>query len=296
MRSSLGISESVLTVRATDGVSLAATLYEPATRETAGVVLVNSGTGIPRGVYSRFAAWLAECGFAVLTWDYRGIGGSRPRSLRGFSARMRDWGEKDLEGVYAFLGERFGGRPVLVVGHSAGGQLVGLAPGSRRIAGLLAIAAQSGFYRHWPVPRRWAMAGLWFALMPAATAVAGYFPSRALGLGEDLPKGVALEWARWCRHRDYMVDDAARPLRPHFGAVRVPILCYSFADDPFAPRPAVEHLLSFYSAAPRLHLHIVPSERGIPPVGHLGFFKERFRDTLWAEALSFLRRPGALAA
>ena len=32
--------------------------------------------------------------------------------------------------------------------------------------------------------------------MPAVTALLGYFPGRALRLGDDLPRGVAMQWAR----------------------------------------------------------------------------------------------------
>ena len=139
------------------------------------------------------------------------------------------------------------------------------------------------------------MAGLWWGLLPAATALCGYFPSRGLGLGEDLPKGVALEWARWCRNAEYFVDEAGRPLRPHFASVEAPILAFSFADDPFAPRTAVDQLLSFYTSASVTHRHVVPRELGLRGVGHFGFFRESCREALWEECVRWLRRPGTVA-
>ena len=270
-------------IRAGDGFPLAATLHHPEGGEEEGVVLVNAGTGIRRGFYARIAAFLASRGFPVLTWDYRGIGGSRPASLRGFRASMHGWGGEDLEAVLGWIGARYPGRPLLVVGHSAGGQILGLAPSVSRISAVPAVAAQSGWVGHWPVPRRYLM------------ALCGRFPSRALGLGEDLPKGVALEWARWCRNPEYMVDDAGRPLRPHFADLRAPVLAFSFSDDPFAPRTAVDQLLSFYSEASVTHRHVVPAELGLRGVGHFGFFRESCREPLWEECARWLRRPGTLA-
>ncbi|MDP3370866.1 MAG: alpha/beta hydrolase, partial [Brevundimonas sp.] len=41
-------------------------------------VLVSSGTGFPKGFYDRFARHLAARGAVVLTYDFRGIAGSRP--------------------------------------------------------------------------------------------------------------------------------------------------------------------------------------------------------------------------
>src|SRR5258706_9154175 len=73
-----------------DGVILAATFFEPRA-PVRGAVLVNSGTGIPRQFYGSFAAHLAANGFAVLTYDYRGIGGSEAPA----GAVMEEWGRID---------------------------------------------------------------------------------------------------------------------------------------------------------------------------------------------------------
>ncbi|MEM8931402.1 MAG: alpha/beta hydrolase, partial [Acidobacteriota bacterium] len=77
-----------MTFSARDGHPLVGTLFESDEPPRLALV-VNSGTGIPRRFYARFAAHAAARGFVVLTYDYRGIGGSRPNSLRGFEARMQ---------------------------------------------------------------------------------------------------------------------------------------------------------------------------------------------------------------
>lgn len=277
-----------------DGLALAATHYEPDGSANGRVVLITAGTGVKRGFYDRFARFLAGRGFAVLTLDYRGIGGSRPRTLRGFRARMRDWGELDLPATIDWLEARHPERELWMLGHSAGGQIVGLAPNNHKLRGLLAVAAQSGYWRLWDAPRRYLYALLWYVVMPAATRLCGYFPSKLLGLGEELPAGVAREWARWCRDPQYMVDDAGLPLRPHFASFRAPILAYSFADDPFAPRRAVEELLRFYRNAPVTHRHVAPSDAGARAIGHFGFFREPLRATLWEDAARWLERAASL--
>src|SRR6185503_9811410 len=80
---------------ARDGYALAATVFTPA-EAPRGAVLINSATAVPRKIYRGFALYLAEQGQTVLTYDYRGVGGSRPRSLRGFPVRMRDWAALDV--------------------------------------------------------------------------------------------------------------------------------------------------------------------------------------------------------
>lgn len=115
------------------------------------------------------------------------------------------------------LGEGHMGRPgrVAVVGHSVGGQLVGLLPDASRISALVTIGAQSGDWRLWPLPTRLAMAVLWYGLVPGVTHAVGYLPG-SLGIGEDLPAGVALEWARWCRTPGYLAGGGFG----HFGFFR----------------------------------------------------------------------------
>jgi predicted alpha/beta hydrolase len=90
-------SDDIL-VPAVDGYSLGATLFLPRGPKRH-AVLINSATATPRKIYRGFAAYLAQRGCAVLTYDYRGIGGSRqkevvgfnrPKSLAGFKASMTD--------------------------------------------------------------------------------------------------------------------------------------------------------------------------------------------------------------
>jgi predicted alpha/beta hydrolase len=41
------------------------------------------------------------------------------------------------------------------------------------------------------------------------------------------------------------------------------------------------------------HRHVIPREVGAPAIGHFGFFRERFRDTLWRESAGWLGRQAA---
>lgn len=272
-----------VTIPARDGYALAAEHLAPEDRPPRAAVVIASATGVPRRLYAAFAAYLAEAGFAVLTFDYRGIGGSRPERLRGFRAAMHDWGELDLAGVIDWTSARHPALPLLVVGHSVGGQLVGFAPNADRVTALLTVAAQSGYWGHWSGrDRLWLLAN-WYLVMPVLTTLCGYMPMRRLGQGEDLPAEVAREWARWGRHPDHLLIHArARGLDGHrrFAA---PIRAYALADDDYAPPRAVGALLEFYASAPRELRVVAPADLGLSELGHFAVFKERFRDSLWRE-------------
>ena len=81
-------TETELTLTADDGVALAARRFDPV-GEPLGSVVIHGAVATPRRYYDRFARWLATQGFTVLAYDYRGVGASRPRSLRGFHATLR---------------------------------------------------------------------------------------------------------------------------------------------------------------------------------------------------------------
>ena len=274
---------------ALDHVPLAGTLSDPQ-GPLRGAVVIGSAMGVPRGFYGAFADYLAEGGLAALRFDYRGIGGSLRGPLRESDATMHAWGEQDLAGALRFLRERHPAIPILLVGHSAGGQLFGLVPEPNQVRAMLCVGAQSGYWGSWSGAGRLRMLLYWTVLFPALTRALGYLPLSALtGGGEDVPPGVALEWASWGRDPGYVLSyarrkDGARGYAAFTGRLRA----YSLSDDSYAPRRAVQALLDFYPAASRELLYVEPSSVGARSIGHFGFFQRRFRDTLWSDCRSWL--------
>src|SRR2546425_14575 len=110
----------------------------------------------------------------------------------------------------------------------------------------------------------------------------------ALGQGENLPAGVAIEWARWCRDPDYLVG--ALGAKERYARFSAPLRLYWVADDPYAPLAAAEALLELYPRAPAELTRVMPRELGTERIGHFGFFREQFRDTLWRDAADWLER------
>jgi predicted alpha/beta hydrolase len=277
-------------LHAKDGAALAASVYRGhgSARVARPAVVIASATGVRRGYYAAFASFLASRGQDVVTFDYRGIGDSR-RAAR--KPKMHDWGEKDLAAVVEHasvaLGERRG--RVDVIGHSVGGQIVGLLPEAEiaSVRRFVMVAAQSGDYRLWPLPSRLAMAALWYGVVPGVTRAVGYLPG-SLGIGEDLPPGVALEWAAWCRTPGYLVGGPGAPRKAGFARLRADALAFGFDDDPYAPPAAIDALVALYENASIDRVHVTRSEVG--PIGHFGFFRDRFRKGLWDHAARFLSR------
>jgi predicted alpha/beta hydrolase len=275
---------------------LAGTVHEPsAGGDGARVVVIASATGVPRGYYDPFARFLATRGSTVLSFDYRGIGGSRPGRLRGYRARMEDWGRRDLSAAISYAHEALGAERPVLVGHSVGGQLAPLAPNADRLGALLLVGSQSGDYRLWPAHLRLPLAAMWWGVVPALAGTWGYLPGWSFG-GESLPRGVALEWASWARRPGYLVGGGDGGRRRAFERITAPVRLLSFSDDALAPKAAVASLGALYGGAARDHRHVTPADVGRRAIGHFGFFRERVGRPLWPEAAAWLESAGSRAA
>jgi len=271
---------------ASDGYALAATLFLPrGIKHTA--VLINSATAVPRKIYRRFATYLATRGCVVLTYDYRGIGGSRPASLKGFAATMSDWAALDMASAVTWMRGRYKGIPLTVVGHSFGGQAIGLLPNNDMIARSLLIAAQAGHWALMPSPASYRVYLLMNIVGRPVTHMLGYTPGK-LGLGEDLPKGVFLQWSDWVMNKRYYYDDPKLPLLTNYGQYTHPLRALSFTDDALATVPMVELLCTGFTATQPEILSIDPKHVGAAKIGHFGFFRPEFRETLWKDAADWL--------
>jgi predicted alpha/beta hydrolase len=274
---------------ARDGFALAGDRFDPAGTPRAAVV-VASAMGVPRRFYQAFASFLAEGGLGSLVFDYRGVGGSRPPGpLKQFRASLHEWGEEDLSGALRYAEAAWPGVPLALVGHSVGGQLVGLAEGAERLAAMLFVASQSGYWRLWPWPARWRMVATWHVAIPAITRTLGYLPLSRLGGGADVPGGVALEWARWGSHPRYVLSWADTRPDARYATLTCRLRSLAISDDRFyAPRKPVETLVGMYPRTRSEIVTVTPADAGGASIGHFGYFRSAHRATLWPEAMSWL--------
>lgn len=282
-------------LHATDGFPLAATVFGESRSKRR--LIVAPATGVPQRFYRHFAAFMTESGWPALTFDYRGIGGSRPAGggLRGFEASMLDWAEKDLAGAVAHAKSALAAEQVVVVGHSFGGQAVGLLPNAESIDALVGVGAQLGDFRLWPAPDRYLMAAVMYGAVPLATSAIGYLPGK-LGIGEDLPSGVARQWARWCTRPGYFLSGKRAPRRERFEHLNARVRLYSFDDDRYAPARAVDALGELMTAAVVERRHVHPLDVGAERIGHFGFFRPTLSDSLWSAVASFFDAAAASPA
>jgi len=282
-----------ITLPATDGYPLGATLFLPR-GVTRNAVLISSATAVPRRFYRGFAGYLAGRGCVVLTYDYRGTGGSRenqPKSLAGFEASMADWAARDITAAVAWMRERCSALPLAYVGHSFGGQALGLLPNNTEVSRALFVAAQAGYWKLMTSPERYRVYALLNFIGRPLTRMLGYMPGKA-GLGMDLPKGVFLQWTGWVMSPRYLFDDVTLQSLPNFSNYQGALRAICLSDDPWATRPAVELLCSGFSAIVPDIVTLTPADAGVANIGHMGFFRPQHRDTLWRGAAEWLEAEG----
>jgi predicted alpha/beta hydrolase len=285
-----------ITVPAADGYALAATLFLPRGAKSH-AVLINSATAVPRKFYRGFAGYLARRGCAVLTYDYRGIGNSRqkavegynqPRSLVGFKASMADWAALDVTATVAWMRERYHHLQLNYVGHSFGGQALGLLANNTEVSRALFVASQAGYWKLMASPERYRVYVMLNFVGIPLTRLLGYMPGWA-GLGEDLPKGVFEQWVRWVMSERYLFTDPKLPGLTNFARYHGALRSLCISDDPWATRPAVEMLCSGFTAIKPDILDVTPADIGAAKIGHFGFFRPEHRDTLWRGAAEWIQ-------
>lgn len=272
--------DTLLRVSAVDGAILGAALDGPS--ESAELVIVTPAMGTPARFYSRFAEGLAEQGLRVLRFDYRGMGWSRPAPG---PITMEDWFERDLQGVIAYAAGELGASRIHLVGHSLGGQLAGMLPDPSRVTSMVTVVAQNGYWRLQGGAQRMAVGAYGYLVIPVLANLTGRLPFRWFGRGENVPRRVALRWARWIRDPEYLFGDESLP-RSRYADFRAPTLALSVEDDDWGTARSVDALMRHYPVVERRHL--VPADHGLDSIGHFGFFRPR-AEPLWREIGDWMR-------
>lgn len=277
-------------LRCADGRLLTACWYEPSGPVRA-VAVVNPATAVASGFYRAFAQWLARRGYAVLCYDYRGVGASLQGRVHDEPARLRDWAQLDIAAALRtahrrrLLEQAQQGRELglLLIGHSFGGNAVGLAPGYEQADALLGVAAQAADWRLWSGLQKAKVWLFFHALLPALSHAFGHAPGWVLGArAHNMPKAAALEWARWGRRRGFLFTDPSLQTDLGYHHFTGPVHLWNISDDHlFGPARGVDHLAAqFRSAAVARHT-LAPQAVGARTIGHFALFRRELGERIW---------------
>ena len=258
----------------TDGEHLAGHYFHAGDAADGLPVLICPATGVKQHFYLRFAHWLAQQGHDVLVFDYRGVGLSLRGKLHESRATLADWGQKDQVAALDWLLQRTNAKQVVLLGHSAGGQMLGLMPNHSHVERVVGVASSTGWFKVMrPAFRFKARLGLRF-LMPLAIKFIGYAPTSKIGLGENLPAAVAQQWGIWCEAGGYATNATRGRAELDFHAeLRLPITAFYASDDDIATSATVADLMNTYPNAIRQTVLLTPDQLGLKSIGHMDWFR-----------------------
>jgi predicted alpha/beta hydrolase len=273
--------------------ALAATVYRP-TETIKTAIMIAPATGIKRQFYHSFATYLAEHGFGVLTFDNEGIGESLSSELSKCDASLISWGRHDMPAVLDALQDEFSDATYHLIGHSAGGQLIGLMPNYKTITSVFNVACSSGRIKNMNMPYKLKAMGFMDAFIPLANLTLGYTPSDKIGMGEPLPRGVARQWRDWCNGAGYIKTAFGKSIHTHFyDELSMPALWLGFSDDEIANSKNMDDMIRVFTKMPVEKRFLEPKDFGLNHIGHMRYFSSKTNakaPQLWQMAVDWLNK------
>ena len=271
-----------LWIECIDNYKLAAQFYPANNHSKQYPVLICPATGITKVFYHAFAEWLNQQGYAVLSFDFRGIGESLHGAIKDSTASIADWGMLDIPAAIDTLLARTQAEKVIIIGHSAGGQLLGITPNYQKVAKVLAIAGSTGHVKDLKGKTKLLAPVMFNVVFPLSSLVKGYGATQFIGMGENLPKQVAKQWAEFCSKPGYVTNTIGKTIFEDYHAnIQCPITAFAATDDEIATRANVKDLLRLYPNAPTKFIELNPQQLGYKQIGHMLMFKKSHHK-LWS--------------
>jgi len=276
-----------ISVTCEDGTHLVATAYKPNT-PIIGAVMMAPATGIKRQFYSAFAQYLCGLGFGVITYDNRGIAASLRGSPKSSNASLVTWGEQDMPAVLESLKMFFPGVPYFLVGHSAGGQLLGLMPNVQDLTAFCNFGSSSGSLRNMRLRYLFKAHFFMNIYIPINNTLFGHTKSHLVGMGEPLPKGVAKQWQQWCNGSGYVKMAFGKEVQNHwYEDIRMPSRWLLASDDDIANLPNVKDMITVFPNTDAEIKVLTPKAHNVAEIGHMKFFSRKCQ-TLWPQISDYL--------
>ncbi|HAP94940.1 alpha/beta hydrolase family protein [Epilithonimonas hominis] len=262
-----------------DHYSLAAHLFEPQISNQK-VLLINSATGVKQQIYFSVAQFFADHGFTVITYDYRGIGLSKPDKMRGFEASMRVWGTTDYQALTNYIKSNFEDYKKYCLGHSVGALILGMNPDSEIFEEFIFVGTQNAFVGNLRLKTK-IEAYLGFGIVqPLFTLLLGYFPASWFGLGESLPSGSAFDWRILILNKK-STNKLLEKSADFSKKLKQKVLVIRAEDDAWLTEKGVKSLLeNTYPNLRPTYRAISPSESEKGEIGHINFFRS-YNRKLW---------------
>ncbi|HIW91531.1 MAG TPA: alpha/beta hydrolase [Candidatus Corynebacterium avicola] len=273
---------TTISLSADNGEPIVVTRRAPESADPRGAVIICPAIATPARFYDAVATWLASRGFLVYNFDYQGYGASARTALKDVTADYFTWAADAatvVDAVKDDLAELgHGTLPLTWLGHSLGSQYLGFTDTTKLDKAVITCGG-TGWWQNSDPPSRYFVPLLWWVIAPVLSRTLGYFPGKKLRILGDIPGTVMLQWANFCRHREYLWDVHPEHVQT-FADVTIPVTSITFSDDVIMSAKASEHLESYYTGTDLDARRYSPEELDRRSVNHMGLFR-RGREDLW---------------
>lgn len=270
-----------LNITCSDNYLLSARFYPAETQSTLNPILICPATGITQSFYHDFAEWLSSQGYPVMSFDFRGIGDSLHVKLKDSTASIQDWGQLDLPAAIESLVHKTNAEQIYIIGHSAGGQLLGISPNHSKVKKLIAIAGSTGHVKHLKGRTKLLAPVMFKVIFPLSRMIKGYGTTKFIGMGENLPKDVAKQWAQFCSKPGYIMNAIGKTIFEDFhNEIHTPITVLWASDDEIATEANVKDFLRLYPKTQTEMIEVSPSQYQHKYIGHMLMFKKTHQN-IW---------------
>lgn len=200
--------------------------------------------GVPARHYEPFARALAVRGVSVVVHEWRGFGSSSLRASNACDWAYRELLLDDIPATRQLAERLHPGRPLMIGGHSLGGQLAccSVALDAVHVRELWLVASGAPYAGAFPLAYR-----LWlpfaYRLLALLARAFGALPGRRIGFGGQEARGVIRDWSRTALTGRYAAPGVG-DLEERLREVTMPLKGVLLQQDWLAPPGSLDYLTS----------------------------------------------------
>lgn len=248
-------------------------------------LIINNGARVSKDKYNDFAMYISQKNINVLTYNYTDVGASI-NSLKKSKTGIKDWANSDFKKIITHITSINKKAKIFVLGHSLGGQIIGLSDDYHKIQGIVLIATQSGYWKHWSFPLNILNYLTWNFYIPIILKKYNFLPKGKDKNLTDMPKKAALEWMSWCQSKNYLFDYIPKSER-YYHKITCPLLSISFNNDIYATKEAVNWFTSQYINAKIIRKHYTSK---VTKFSHSAAFEPSNFEIIGNDIINFIKQ------
>ncbi len=248
-------------------------------------LIINNGARVVHHKYDCFAKFVCSKNINVITYDYTDVGICK-NSLKKSKTSITNWMNLDLKKIVDYITTSDQNAIIFLLGHSLGGQIIGLFEDYHRINGIILVATQTGYWKFWPFPLNIINYLTWSAYIPIVLKIHHFLPKATDQNSADMPKNAAYEWAKWCKSKNYLFEHIPET-KQYYDKIICPLFSISFENDIYATKKAVNWITRKYVNTQIHRKHYSSKEM---KYGHSAAFEPSNFDLIGNDIVNFITK------